>query len=88
VHSLALRMARTAAGRLDIAFASAGSHDWDLAAADLIVHEADGALTGFDGARSIYNSADARHGTLVAAGRARHARAVEIVREWRPGHER
>ena len=83
VHSLALRMARTASGRLDVAFASADSHDWDLAAADLIVHEAGGALTGFDGARIIYNSAEARHGALVAAGRARHARAVEIVSEWR-----
>jgi myo-inositol-1(or 4)-monophosphatase len=88
VHSLALRMARTASGRLDIALASPGSHDWDLAAADLIVHEAGGALTGFDGARIIYNSAEARHGALVAAGCARHARAVEIVREWRAGDDR
>ena len=49
MHSLALRMARIASGRLDIAFASADSHDWDLAAADLLVHEAGGALTRFDG---------------------------------------
>jgi myo-inositol-1(or 4)-monophosphatase len=86
VHSLALRVARTASGRLDIAFASADSHDWDLAAADLLVHEAGGALTRFDGAPIVYNSAEARHGALVAAGRARHARVVEIVREWR--HDR
>ena len=66
-------------GRLDIAFASADSHDWDLAAADLIVHEAGGALTRFDGAPLVYNSAEARHGALVAAGRARHARVIEIV---------
>jgi myo-inositol-1(or 4)-monophosphatase len=88
VHSLALRMARTASGRLDIAFASADSHDWDLAAADLLVHEAGGALTRFDGAPLVYNSAEARHEALVAAGRARHARVVEIVREWRSGHDR
>ena len=88
VHSLALRMARTASGRLDIAFASADSHDWDLAAADLLVHEAGGALTRFDGAPLVYNSAEARHGALVAAGRARHARAVEIVRDWRSGDDR
>ncbi len=50
MHSLALRLARIAAGRLDIAFASADSHDWDLAAADLLVHEAGGALTRFEGA--------------------------------------
>jgi myo-inositol-1(or 4)-monophosphatase len=84
VHSLALRMARVAAGRIDISFASADSHDWDLAAADLLVHEAGGALTGFDGAPIIYNSAEARHGALVAAGCARHARVIEIVRDWRP----
>ena len=88
VHSLALRMARTASGRLGVAFASADSHDWDLAAADLIVHEAGGALTSFDGRPIIYNSAEARHGALVAAGRARHARVVEIVRDWRSGRNR
>ena len=43
VHSLALRLARVAHGELDAAFASPGSHDWDLAAADLLVHEAGGA---------------------------------------------
>src|SRR5664280_2059137 len=40
VFSLALRLARVAHGELDAAFASPGSHDWDLAAADLLVHEA------------------------------------------------
>ncbi|MGB8135782.1 MAG: 3'(2'),5'-bisphosphate nucleotidase CysQ, partial [Pseudolabrys sp.] len=44
VHSLALRLARVAQGALDAAFSSRGSHDWDLAAADLLVHEAGGAL--------------------------------------------
>lgn len=85
VHSLALRLARTATGRLDIAFASGNSHDWDLAAADLLVHEAGGALTAFEGRQVIYNSAEARHGALVAAGRARHRRLIPIVRDWRAG---
>jgi myo-inositol-1(or 4)-monophosphatase len=40
IHSLALRLARVADGTLDAAFAS---RDWDLAAADLLVHEAGGA---------------------------------------------
>jgi len=88
VHSLALRIARTASGRLDIAFASPHIHDWARAAADLLVHEDGGALTRFDGAPLVYNSAEARHEALVAAGRARHARVVEIVREWRSGHDR
>jgi myo-inositol-1(or 4)-monophosphatase len=84
VHSLALRLARVAGGRLDIAFASKNSHDWDLAAADLIVHEAGGMLTTLEGHTSVYNSAEARHGALVAAGGARHERLIAITREWRP----
>jgi myo-inositol-1(or 4)-monophosphatase len=82
VHSLALRLTRVAAGRLDIAFASKNSHDWDVAAADLIVHEAGGALTALDGRTVIYNSAEARHGALVAAGATRHARVIAITRDW------
>jgi myo-inositol-1(or 4)-monophosphatase len=83
VHSLALRLARVAAGRLDVAFASSNSHDWDLAAADLIVHEAGGALTTLEGGTLVYNGAETRHGALVAAGIARHAGVVAITREWR-----
>jgi myo-inositol-1(or 4)-monophosphatase len=83
VHSLALRLSRVASGKLDLALASKSSHDWDLAAADLIVHEAGGALTTLDGEPVAYNSAEARHGALIAAGAARHAGAVAITRQWR-----
>ena len=83
VHSLALRLTRTAAGKLDVAFASKNSHDWDLAAADLIVHEAGGALTTLEGRMLAYNSAEARHGALVAGGRTRHERVIAITRDWR-----
>jgi len=80
VFSLALRLARVAAGTLDLAFASENSHDWDLAAADLLVHEADGALTTFAGQKLIYNRADPLHGALVAAGRSRHEAFLALVR--------
>ena len=80
VHSLALRIARVASGRLDVAFAGPDSHDWDIAAADLLVHEAGGLLTTYDGKPPIYNRADVRHGALIAAGRARHGRLVDIMR--------
>jgi len=83
VHSLALRLARVAADELEIAFASKSSHDWDLAAADIIVQEAGGALTTLEGGPTVYNSAEARHGALIAAGLARHKLAVAITREWR-----
>lgn len=80
VFSLALRLARVAAGTLDLAFASPDSHDWDLAAADLLVHEAGGALTTFAGQQLIYNRADPLHGALVAAGRSRHEAFLALVR--------
>jgi len=84
VFSLALRLARVAAGRLEVAFASSDANDWDLAAVDLMVHEAGGTLTDFDGDAAIYNLAESKHRTLVAAGRARHQRVLEIWRERRP----
>jgi len=73
VHSLALRLARVAQGTLDIAVAGANSHDWDLAAADLLVHEAGGALAHVGGGTVLYNRAELRHEILLAAGRERLA---------------
>jgi myo-inositol-1(or 4)-monophosphatase len=80
IHSIALRFARVAHGMLDAAFSGGASHDWDLAAADLLVHEAGGALTTLAGRQLVYNRAEPVHGALVAAGRARHARLVELAR--------
>jgi myo-inositol-1(or 4)-monophosphatase len=81
IPSLALRLARVADGTIDAAIAGGASHDWDLAAADLLVHEAGGALTPFDGTPLIYNRPEPRHGMLVAAGRDRHAALLELLRE-------
>ena len=70
-----------AQGALDAAFASRGSHDWDLAAADLLVHEAGGALTDLTGRPLKYNGSQAAHGALVAAGRPRHDALIRLVRD-------
>ncbi len=72
VHSLALRFARVAQGRIDVAFAGPNSHDWDLAGADLLVHEAGGVLTTMTGETITYNRPHPQHEALVAAGRPRH----------------
>jgi len=80
VHSLALRLTRVAHGGLDAAFASPGSHDWDLAAADLLVHEAGGAMTDFHGRTPLYNRPQVVHAALVAAGPARHGALLEQMR--------
>jgi myo-inositol-1(or 4)-monophosphatase len=79
VHSLALRLARVAQGTIDIAIAGGNSHDWDIAAADLIVHEAGGRLTGFDGRNPTYNRPNPVHGALVAASNARHTALLQRI---------
>jgi myo-inositol-1(or 4)-monophosphatase len=83
VHSLALRLARVADGSIDAAIAGGNSHDWDLAAADLLVHEAGGALTPLGGGPLTYNRAVPRHGMLVAAGQDRQAALVKLLNDPR-----
>ena len=80
IGSLALRLCRVGDGKLDVAFVGGNSHDWDLAAADLIVHEADGRLTGLSGDAIRYNRREVTHGVLMAAGRDRHAEIIEHFR--------
>jgi myo-inositol-1(or 4)-monophosphatase len=80
VYSLALRLARVAQGRLDAAFAAGSGYDWDLAAADLLVHEAQGALTTIAGGSLTYNRPEPTHGALVAAGRSRHRTLIDLLR--------
>jgi myo-inositol-1(or 4)-monophosphatase len=81
IPSLALRIARVATGALDGTFAGPNSHDWDLAAADLLVHEAGGVLTTLAGQLLIYNQPEPVHGALVAAGRHRHAALLGLIRD-------
>ncbi|NMG39375.1 3'(2'),5'-bisphosphate nucleotidase CysQ [Chelativorans sp. ZYF759] len=66
VPSLAYRIAMVASGRLDASFVRPNSHDWDLAAADLILAEAGGSLLTREGRPPLYFDTDPRHGTLVA----------------------
>jgi myo-inositol-1(or 4)-monophosphatase len=67
IPSLAYRFALVAAGDVDVAVARRGAYDWDLAAADLLVHEAGGRLADLDGKRPRYNGANRRHPALVAS---------------------
>jgi myo-inositol-1(or 4)-monophosphatase len=81
IGSLALRFARVAQGQIDICIAGGNSHDWDLAAADLLVHESGGVLTSLGGETIIYNRSRPMHGALVAAGRPRHGLLIDLVRD-------
>jgi myo-inositol-1(or 4)-monophosphatase len=80
IHSLALRLVRVAQAEIDGAIAGGNAHDWDLAAADLLVHEAGGLMTQLDGRALAYNRPEPVHSVLVAAGRERHAALIELIR--------
>jgi myo-inositol-1(or 4)-monophosphatase len=86
IGSLALRLALVSDGRLSAAFAGASSHDWDLAAADLLVHEAGGRMTTLKGDTLRYNQRQLVHDVLVAAGESRHAWLVTHLRSHRAAH--
>ena len=67
-NSVAYRVALVASGEADATLALNGKSDWDLAAADLILHEAGGRMTAHDGTPYLYNRASTRHPSLLAAG--------------------
>ncbi len=77
--SLAYRFAQMAAGRVDASMAAVNSHDWDLAAVDIVVHEAGGLLSGLDFNALIYNRPLPRHGILIAAPADLHGRLIEAM---------
>jgi myo-inositol-1(or 4)-monophosphatase len=76
IHSIAVRLSRVAAGEIDAALAAANANDWDLAAADLLVHEAGGKMTDAQGRTPVYNLETHIHGALIAAGSALHPKLI------------
>ncbi len=79
VGSLAYRLVLVAAGRADVAAAREGSRDWDLAAADLLVHEAGGILTDLYGRAVRYDRAETEHPPLVATAKEINAEVRRLV---------
>ncbi len=78
--SLAYRLALVASGEIDVAISGPNAHDWDIAAADLLVHEAGGVLTDLDGNAPRYNLAEITHPVLVAAAATIAGEAIELIR--------
>lgn len=66
IPSLAYRLAMVANGTLDATFVKPNAHDWDIAAADLILREAGGAVLDGQGRAPLYAGEVIRHGALVA----------------------
>jgi myo-inositol-1(or 4)-monophosphatase len=80
VPSLACRIAMVADGTLDATFVKPNSQDWDLAAADLILHEAGGGLLDEWGRGPTYAGHDTVHGSLVAGSGQLLATMAETIR--------
>jgi myo-inositol-1(or 4)-monophosphatase len=79
IPSLALRIARIAAGDVDVGLVSSNARDWDIAAADLILQEAGGRLSDFSGAAPVYNRDDPVHGELLGSSHGLHPRLIEAM---------
>ncbi len=79
--SLAMRLLRVAHGEFDAALARKDAHDWDIAAADLVLREAGGALTDFSGHAPLYNRADPVHPALAAGPPRLQSDLIQAARE-------
>lgn len=80
VPSLAYRLCMAAGGAIDFGVAAGNSHDWDVAAADLLLEEAGGRLVDASGERLTYNRPQVRRGPLLATPDVLASRLLEAFR--------
>jgi len=80
-NSVAYRLALVADGSADLSVSLTPKRDWDLAAADVILHEAGGVLTDAQGATLIYNRPVTKQASLVAANPALHSKVIALLRQ-------
>ncbi|WP_245412234.1 3'(2'),5'-bisphosphate nucleotidase CysQ [Notoacmeibacter ruber] len=66
IPSLAYRIAMVADGRLDATFIKTNSHDWDIAAALLMLKETGGQVLTPDGSEATIGRSASSHGPLLA----------------------
>jgi myo-inositol-1(or 4)-monophosphatase len=86
VPALAYRLALAARGAVDFAVAAENSHDWDIAAADILLEEAGARLIDASGERFRYNARQVRRGALLAVPDMGAPRLLEAFRAaigWR-----
>jgi myo-inositol-1(or 4)-monophosphatase len=78
-NSVAYRLVLVADGSADLSVSLTAKRDWDLAAADVILHEAGGLLTDASGATLIYNRPVTLQASLVAANPKLHAAVIGLL---------
>ena len=83
--SAAYRMALVTAGEFDAMVSLSPKADWDVAAGDLMVHEAGGRVTTREGDLLIYNREKPQHRSVICAAPQLHARLLARLHDFRPG---
>lgn len=78
-NSFAYQVAMVASDRADATIAFARIHQWDLAAADIILSEAGGVMTTPDASAIVYNTENLRFPGAVIAGPALHATLIDFI---------
>jgi myo-inositol-1(or 4)-monophosphatase len=81
--SIAYRMALVAAGEFDGMVSLSEKSDWDLAAADLLVHEAGGRVTTGTGTILRYNNPKPAQESVICANPALHEKLLVRLKEHR-----
>lgn len=76
---LALRLCYVASGAFDAALSTGNKSDWDLAAGDVIVHEAGGKVTDLEGRPFVFNGRNSWQKGLVAGNPALHGKMISVV---------
>lgn len=80
-NALAYRIVMVAAGRFDATVAFSRFHEWDVAAADLILREAGGLMTDFNGEQFSYNQPLPKHQNAIAANPTLRAKFGAFIAE-------
>ena len=78
-NSVAYRLVLVADGSADASVSLTAKRDWDLAAADIILHEAGGILSDTHGETLVYNGAITKQASFVAANPVLHAEIVALL---------
>lgn len=81
--SLAYRLALVAEGQFDAMVSLSTKHDWDLAAGDLILHEAGGRLSSQTGETLLYNQAEPLQHGVIGAGPGLHGKLLARFRDFK-----
>ncbi|HKY18444.1 MAG TPA: 3'(2'),5'-bisphosphate nucleotidase CysQ [Rhizomicrobium sp.] len=80
-NSVAYRLVLVADGSADASVSLTPKRDWDLAAADIILHEAGGRLTDANGTILTYNRPNTLQTNIVAANPGLHAGIIALLRQ-------